>query len=136
MHERQVVHHRAHVREELGDELAALAVALELERAAHERAGVALPHPHPAFARQGLAVVLFEHRFVVERVHVADAAAHEQRNDRLGARLEVWVPRGRRRCDALCVAGSLGRQQAFLLEHVSQRDAADALAGAEQEVAA
>ena len=77
VHKRQVVRHRAHVREEFGDELAALAVALELERAAHQRAGEALPHSHLALARQRLAMVLFEHRLVVERVHVADTAAHE-----------------------------------------------------------
>ena len=136
MNERQIVHHRPDVREQFRYELPGLAVALELERALHQRTGETLPDADPSLARQRLAVVLLEHRLVVERVDVTHAAAHEQGDYRLGLRAEMRVAGRGRRLDALRVARVLGRQQTVLLQHVRQGDPADSLACPEQEVPA
>ena len=70
-----------------------LPVLLELKRARHQRAGMALPHDDLALAGQRLSGVFIQRRLGIEGVDVADAAAHEQRNDALCARLEMWFLR-------------------------------------------
>ena len=74
--------------------VAALAVLGELERAAHQRAGV-LDDLDLAgdLVEVRLAVMLVEHRLGVEQVHLARAAVHEQVDDRLRLRREVRRPR-------------------------------------------
>ena len=88
--EGDVVHHAGEVRHHLRDPRAALAVPGELERAAHQGAGVL---DELDFARDlvevRLAVVLVERRLGVEQVHLAGAAVHEQMDDRLGLGREV-----------------------------------------------
>ena len=74
----------ADVREELADLEAALAVARELERRLHQRAGPALGG-HGAAGKR-LAVILRQHRLGIEAVHLRQPAVHEQEDDVLGAR--------------------------------------------------
>ena len=104
---RQFVRVRGGVREDLGDVDAALPVLLEAERARHQRAGMALPDDDVAFARQRLACEAVQGRLGIERIHVADAAAHEQRDDTLRARREVRLLRGMAR-GAVCTCRRAG----------------------------
>src|SRR5262245_34462769 len=116
-------------------------VFLERERARHEWTGEALPDDYVALdlAVDRLTGVLRQCRFRIERVHLAPAAAHEERNDGGRARFEVrrlrrvridpdW--RGRARI-ARCRRG-LGRQPLVAVQEVRERESADAAAGTEE----
>src|SRR5947199_133909 len=89
VNECQIVHHAAEFRKQIRYPLARLAVLLKCIRALHERSGIALAHRNLAFAFEQLTVELLEHRLVVERIHLAHAAAHEQGNYGFRARLEM-----------------------------------------------
>src|SRR5579872_6279876 len=77
MNECQIVDDAAHVREQLGNPLPRLTVLLELIRAAHQRAGIALSNGDLALSLKRFAVELLKHRLVVESVHLADTTGHE-----------------------------------------------------------
>ena len=79
----------SHVRKDLRDIHPALSVFLEREDGRHQRTRMALPHHDLALARERLSRVFLKRGFGVERVHVARAAAHEQRDHTLGAGREV-----------------------------------------------
>ena len=89
--ERDLVDVPAEVRKELRHLDPALPVLLEREGARHQRPGKSLPHDHVALhlAVDRLAGVLRQRRLRIERIHLAPAAAHEQRDDRGRARLEM-----------------------------------------------
>ena len=86
-----VVDAPAQIREDLAHLRPALAVLLELEWRLHQIAGLALVIGDGA--RQRLAVVLLQHRLVIEGVHLRRAAVHEQENNVLGLGLEIWNAR-------------------------------------------
>ena len=134
--ERHLVDLLREVREDLGHVEAALAVPVELERARHQRAGMALPHDDRLGHR--LARVLRQRGLVVERVDLADPAAHEQRDDRGRARLEVRGLRGERVPGDRVAAPVRGRRREHPLavEHVGEGEPRDAAARLEEEVAA
>jgi len=73
----------------------------------------------------------------IESVHMAGRAAHEQRDNGLGARLEVrLLGRVRIVADrsglATCRAGARGRaEETVLIQQISQRQSADSAAGLE-----
>ena len=92
--ERDLVDVRAQMREELRDLDAALPALLERERTRHERPGESLAHDHVALhlAVDRLAGVLRERGLRIERVHLAPAAAHEQRDHRGRTRREMRRP--------------------------------------------
>jgi hypothetical protein len=71
------------MRENLRDPRTRFPVSLEREGALHQRSWVALPDDNIAVPFEGHAVVLLQGRLVLERVDVAHAPAHEQRNDGL-----------------------------------------------------
>jgi hypothetical protein len=85
-------------------------------------------------------MILREHRLVVERIDMADAAAHKKRNDRLGPGLEMrrFVKEGRvghaRGTDASMRRCRRGRNEAFGTEQLRQGDAADAAGCLKEEV--
>ncbi len=79
----------ADMRKQFAELRPALPIFLEAERRLHQDAGLALGHD--LFARHRLPVVLVEHRLRVERVDLRHSAVHEQKDDLLGARLEVWL---------------------------------------------
>ena len=87
-------------------------------------------------------MVLLKLRLVVEGVDLADAAAHEQRDHLLGARLEMrrlgQIGRTRESLPSSAQAAGLSEfgKQAIAVEQVEQRQSADADAGFEQEIAA
>ncbi len=89
VNECQVIHHGRDIREDFRDPRARLSVLLEAEGALHQRPGIALPDLDLAVAFHRHPVVFFQRRLVLEGVDVADAAAHEQRDHRFRARLEV-----------------------------------------------
>ena len=64
-----------------------------LKRARHQRPRMALTNDDVAFARERLARVLIQRGFWIERVHVADAAAHEERDDAFRAGREMRLLR-------------------------------------------
>jgi hypothetical protein len=77
-------------------------------------------------------------RLVVPQVDGARAAGHEQRDDRLGSRLEV----GRSQCIRVIAEGlritcrrRLGSKQPLLIEEVRQRKPTDATACLEEKIA-
>ena len=80
--------------EQFADGDSALAVLFELEGGLHDRAGLALGAEVAGGDR--LAVILREQRFVVEGIDLRRAAVHEEMDDLLGARLEVWLFGGER----------------------------------------
>ena len=84
--EAQVVNALGGVREKRGHVAAALPVLLKLPGTAQQRriALGELAHDGPVAGRQRLAVVFFERRLGVERIHLARAADHEKKNHRLG----------------------------------------------------
>src|SRR5262249_57015070 len=84
-----IVHQAADFRKQIRNPLARLAVLLKRIRALHERSGIALPHRNLTFAFEQLPVELLERRLVVERIHLAHTAAHEQGNYGFRARLEM-----------------------------------------------
>ena len=69
---------------------AALSVPLEAEGARHERAGKSLADDDASldFVVEGLARVFRQRGLGIERVHLAHAAAHKQRDHRSGPRAE------------------------------------------------
>ena len=77
------------MREQLGDLDAGFSVLLELVRTAHDGPRESLLHLNVAFTGQRLAMIFVQRGLRVERVQVADTAAHEERNDILGPRLEM-----------------------------------------------
>src|SRR5262249_38524184 len=113
----------------------------ERERAGHQRAGIALPYDDIAadFAIQRLTGVPGQRRLWIEGVDVADAAAHEQRDDRGRTRLEVRRLR-RVRVDAArfafarCRVQEVVGQQVVLIQQAGEREAADSASRAEQEL--
>src|SRR5438093_12476406 len=89
MNECQFVDDSADVWKQVGNPLPGLPILFELVGAPHQWAGIALAYSNFAFALERLAVILLERRLIVECVDLADTTTHEQRNDRLGARLEM-----------------------------------------------
>ena len=89
--ERDLVDVPADGRKDLRDFDPALPVLPEGERARHQRARRTLPHDDVALhlAVDRLAGVLRQRRLGIEGIHLAPAAAHEQRDDGGRARLEV-----------------------------------------------
>ena len=127
------------VREELRDVDAGLSVPRELEGAAHERPRMALTHDDLAFALECVSVVPVEIRLRIERVDVAHAAGHEERNHGRGARLEVrFAGRdgrvGRRRAAPARIGAC--SEQFLTVEEPGESDAAQSAAGLEQELPA
>src|SRR5258708_1502341 len=101
MNERKVVDYGRDLRENLRHPLPALPILLEGPRAFHERAWIALPDHNLTLAGQRLAMVLFQHRLVIEGVNLTHAAGHKQRNNGLRLRLEMGLLRQIRR--VLCI---------------------------------
>src|SRR5215469_8903386 len=85
----QVVNNAADIGEQLRDPLPRLAILLKLVGALHQWAGVSLADQNLAMALERLAMILREHRLVVEGIHMADAAAHKQRDYGLSSGLEM-----------------------------------------------
>ena len=80
-------------------------------------------------------MIFVERGLGIEGIEVADAAAHEKRDDILGARLEVrllWARNGELTPGDVFAAG---RQQAVLIQQIGERQTADAFAGAKQKIA-
>ena len=143
--ESQIVDNTAYVWKQTGHVDAGLPVFLEPERSAHQRARIALPYAHSSLPRQRLAVIFIEHRLRIEGVDMTDAAAHEKRNDGLGARLEMALPGSQRRVNTggsqaglggLFETGPVGGEQTILRQQASERQAADAFAGFKQKIPA
>src|SRR4029077_6170701 len=130
------------VRKEIRDLQAGLSVFLERKRARHQWAGVTLAHDDITchFPVQRLSGVFHQRGLRIERVHVTDAAAHEQRNHRRRTRLEmrrlrcVRIEPGRLRIARGRMDDVVG-QEPVLIQQVGQGDAADPAAGPEQELA-
>jgi hypothetical protein len=74
--------HRGHVGKDAAHPAAALAMLLKFKWRFHHGAGTALVAAAVMPKSTLLAVPLFQLRLVVERVHLADAAVHEQLHDR------------------------------------------------------
>ena len=87
-----VVRALAQMGEQLAYFHAALPVLLEGERRAHQ--STRLPLGRDGAARQGLTVVLVEHRLGIERIHLREAAVHEKEDDALGLRGVIERPAG------------------------------------------
>ena len=115
----QIVGVACEVAEDLADLEAALAVRLELERGAHQRARLALGLEVAAGIR--FAVVLREHRLVVEAIDVRRAAVEKQVDDVLRLGREVWRLHGQQ-VGARC-GGCGGRQQPRQAHHAQPRAA-------------
>src|SRR5687768_8381426 len=125
------------VRKELRDLESRLSMAAELKRRRHQRTGMSLAHDNVALPRERLSSVLLERGLGIECVHVANAAAHEQRDHPLGTRCEmrrlgsIW--RGSHRF------GRTARRRAeqlVLPEEPRKSEAAQSAAAVEQEIAA
>src|ERR1700730_4118010 len=90
-------------------------------------------------SRQRLSGVFLQSGFRVERIDMADTAAHEQRDHALGARREVrllgceWVE-AHWLGIASGVVGS-GSQETILVQQMRQCQAADTAAGFKQKIA-
>jgi hypothetical protein len=111
-----IVHDAGGVREEFRDFGAALAVLLELPRAAEQFLARAVDEAEVDVPLVILAVVPGEFRLRVEEIDVARPAVHEQRDHRLGLRREVrraGLEAGRQILTWL--ARPVGRHQAFAL---------------------
>src|SRR5215469_8127549 len=86
-------------------------------------------------------MILREHRLVVERIDMADAAAHEERDDRLGPGFEMGrLGKEGRIChsggtDASMRRGRRRRQEALRTQQLRKSDAADAAARLKEKVA-
>ena len=89
VNEGQLVNDGRHVREQIGHPCTRLAVLLEVERALHQRAGITLADANLPFAFQSHPVILPQVGLVIECVHLADSATHEQVDDLLRPRLEM-----------------------------------------------
>ena len=89
-HDAEIVDAASDFGEELANGRAALAAAGELPGRLHQGASAFLVEGELALDGHGLAVVAREARLGVESVDVGDAAVHEQEDDALGARGEVW----------------------------------------------
>src|SRR5262249_52118029 len=109
------------------------------EWAGHQGTRMPLPHNDLALSGEGCAGVLFQRRLGIEGVDVADAAAHEQRDDALGARRKVGLLRSIRiEADGLGVASRVahgGRPEPILIEKMSEGQTAQAAAGFKQKIA-
>jgi hypothetical protein len=78
--------------------------------------------------------VLRQRRLRIERVHLAPAAAHEQRDHGGCAWLEMRrLRRVRIHADRGCGAGVVRSQQAVTIEQIREREPADAAARSEEE---
>ena len=113
MNETDVIHMPRDVGKQFAYFVTALAIRLELPRRGEEVAGLGEGHLRLG-KRQRLAVVALQQRLVLEGVHVRRAAFHEQENDALGPRPEMWP---------------LGRQRILRLQHRGQRQRAEAERG-------
>ena len=139
--ERNLVDVPAEMREDLRDVDAALSVLLEREWARHQRPGEALAHDHVAayFAVDRLTRILLQRGLGIERVHLAPAAAHEQRDDRRGAGAVVrrlWregIHAGGRARTGIRLRG---RQDVVATQQVGERESTDAATRLKQELAA
>ena len=117
-------------------------VFLELKRARHQRAGMALAHDDVAadLAVERLTGVFDQGGLGIERVDVTDASAHEQGDHRGRTWLEVWRFRGVRigpdRCGTARRAGvaAIRRQQPVLIQQVGERQSAHAAARAKEKI--
>ena len=127
--EADVVRAFADVREQLADLDAGLAVLLEREGRAHQRAGLAFGGNRAA--RQRLSVVLVEHRLRIEAVDLRQAAVHEQKDDTLGARRVIEPPR----VDAAVLGQRPGRSDNRLAHETGEREHAEPVAHAAERVA-
>ena len=137
--ERHLIHMLRQQREDLRNIHPALAVFAELKRAGHQRARIPLAHHNVALAGQRLSGILGQRGLGVERIQMADAAAHEQRNHAGGARSEMrFAGRVRVVAPGFGVAGAAGlrrAQQSLLVQQIGQRQTADTAAGLKQEIA-
>ena len=139
--ERDVVDVLSGFREHLGHQLARLSHPLELEGARHQRTRVALTHMDITNAAlvERLARIFHQPLFVVPEIDGARPAGHEERDHRLGARLEV------RRLDRIRIGPERRRrarirrcgrcQQSLLIQQIRESEAADAAARPEQKLA-
>ena len=138
LHERDVVHARGQVREQVAHPRAALAVLAEVPLGAHHAALVAVAAAALGLHLDGLPVVLVELGLVVEGVHVARAAVHEQEDHALGLARELRRLRHQRvRHGRLAVERhGLLRQEAVLHQHAGERHAGERAARLPEELAA
>ena len=83
---------------------------------------------------QRLSGVPRERRLGVEGVDVADASAHEERDDRSGARLEMRWPRPESTRERLITRLRLGCQQPFTVEQVRKGQTGNAATGLHEKV--
>src|SRR5262249_15880490 len=107
--------------------LAALAALPPLPRALHDGSGGRLEQLDLAARIERLAVLLEEHRLVVEQVALAGGAGHEQLHDAL--RFGLVVQAGVEVLDE----GGRGGEGALVAEQPRQGDAAEAAAGVPEE---
>src|SRR3954451_9389295 len=84
---------RCNARKDFGYIETAIPILPKLKRARHQWAWMALPDDHLSLAREGLAGELVQRGLRIERVHVTDAAAHEEGDDALCAGLEMRLLR-------------------------------------------
>src|SRR6516225_5783912 len=129
MNEGEVVDDGRNVREDLRDPGTRLPVLFKAEGALHQWPWIALPHLDVAFAFHGHAVVFFKRGLVLKGIEVADAAAHEERDHRLGARLEMRSLGHQGRIRDTGGAYAFGGQQLLLAHQIDEGQAADTHAG-------
>jgi hypothetical protein len=124
--ERQVVDAAGDLGEDAADPSARLAVTLERERALHHLAGCARGRLDVAPRVERLAVATVQLRLVVEGVHLADAAVHEELDHPLrpGAMMETAIEVG----DRPRACGIHPGDQVVAAQQIGQRDPAQAAA--------
>jgi len=109
----QLIGHPTYVRKEIAHRQAALAVAPELPRWAQQLARRVELHARLRVGKR-LAVITKEEWLVVERVDVRRRPVHEQKDDALGPRREMWRAFGQR---VTCNHSSFFRTQPRTFSH-------------------
>lgn len=126
------------VGEEIADPLATFAVLLELPARLNDTALVSVSATTMSFDGDGFAIHADHGRLVIEGVHVAGAAIHEQEDDRFRGGVEMRLLWGKRvdvGGDAIGSDGLLA-EEAIAVEERSEAKAGEACAGLPEELAA
>ena len=130
LEERDVIHALRQMRHQVGDPLAAVAMALEFPRR-WQQARIALGELAGELAKafgQRLAAPFFQFQLGVKQIERRRPADHEHKDDRLGLALEVGLSRRQ--------GIGRGRAASLLLQESRQRQAAESPAGLEEKIPA